>query len=124
MDECDVLVRYLVKVPPSTGIRNLYYHTLQNFPIVFSEKQQRLWHVCLKKKWQLPYVDAYLAFKEPDHPIRKKIFIVTALLETQPEYSSFFLPSKGSFFEPALLLFRVIYALIKIGIGRVVLWII
>ena len=124
VDECDVLVHYLFGIPPTPRARASYYRALQNMPITFSDKQQSLWESCLKKNWLLAYVDAYLGFTQPTHPIRQKIFIMLAVLETQPEFSSFFLPKRGSFFDFVVVMAKGIHAVMKIFIGRVVTWLI
>ena len=122
MNECDTLVRYLVRLPATRNARAAYDRAAQIASVNFTGKQKLLWEACLRNNRLLPFVDAYLAFSQPGHPIRKKIFIMLAVLETQPEYSRFFLPSTASFFKPVLIVIKLTFAVIKIPIGRVLTW--
>jgi hypothetical protein len=121
-DECDKLVRYLVGTPATPQVKASYARALQKVPVLFFEDQQKLWNACMKNTWILPHVDAYLGFRHPNHPIRKKIFIMLGVLETQADYTDFFLPSCGSFFDPIFIAGRGIWAVIKIFTGRVITW--
>lgn len=124
VDECDVLSHYLVNAPPTKRAKTAYYRALQNVSPAFSPEQQTLFEKCMKREWLLPYVDAYLGSREPHHPIRKKIFIMLAVLETQPGYSSHFLPSKSSFLKVlSVVVTRGIISILKLVIGRIVIWI-
>jgi hypothetical protein len=124
LDECDILTRYLVGCTATSQLRTSYQRALQNIPVIFNERQCLLWKACMKNPWLLPHVDAWLGFSHHDHPIRKKIFIMLGVLETQPDYSYFFLPSRGSFFQAVAIICRGMWAVIKIVTGRLVTWIV
>jgi hypothetical protein len=124
MDECDILARYLVGKPATPDLRACYQRALQNLPVFFNDKELKLWQTCLKNPWIIPHVDAYLGFSRATHPIRKKIFIMLGLLETQADYSDFFLSSRSSVFMPVAIVLRGTWAIIKIFTGRIVTWII
>jgi hypothetical protein len=124
MDECDILARYLVGKPPTPDLRASYQRALQNLPVVFDDKEMQLWQTCLKNPWIIAHVDAHLGFSCPTHPIRKKIFIMLGLLETQADYCDFFLPLRSSVFMPVAIILRGTWAIIKIFTGRIITWII
>lgn len=46
----------------------------------------------LRRPWSLGALDAALAVARPDALLRKKIVLMAAILETQPEYADEFLP--------------------------------
>ena len=123
-DEAEIITQYLVGRQASLRAMESYEHALENIPIMFTGKQKSQWHACMKNPWLLPHVDAWLALTQPDHPIRKKIFIMLGVLETQPDYCDFFLPSTASYFHPLIIFCRGIWAIIKIITGRLVTWII
>ena len=123
-DEAEIIVRYLVGRPASAGVRESYALALQNVPVSFNEQQKSMWDTCMKHPWLVPHVDAWLAFTHPGHPFRKRIFIMLGVLETQADYSDYFLPSTASFFQPVAILFRGVWAITKILTGRLVTWII
>ena len=123
-DEVETITQYLVSRPASPRVRESYERALQNIPVIFTEQQKSQWEACMKNPWLLPHVDAWLAFTQRDHPIRKKIFIMLGVLETQADYSDLFLPSRTSFLQPLTIAFSVIWAVTKIITGRLVTWII
>ena len=122
--EADMIVRYLTGRTASPRVRESYGRALQNIPVVFNERQNLQWNRCMKYPWMLPHVDAWLTLTHPDHPIRKKIFIMLGVLETQAEYSDLFLPSAASYFQPLIIACRGLWALVKIITGRFITWII
>ena len=123
-DEAEIIAQYLVGRPASLGARESYERALQNIPVIFTEKQKLQWDACMKNSWLLPHVDAWLALTQPDHPIRKKIFIMLGVLETQADYSDLFLPSTTPFFQLLVIFCRGMWAVTKIITGRLVTWII
>ena len=122
--EVDILVRYLLGKAATPRIAASYQQALQHVEVVFSKEEQRLWDLCIDRPWIIPHVDAWLGFRHPGHPIRKKIFIMLGILEMQPEYSYFFLPSRHSFLYLLNIAFTSIWAIIKIGTGRMITWMI
>lgn len=122
--EEEIIVRYLVGKQATPRVVASYRYALQNIAVDFSNEQQRLWNLCMKRPWLIPHVDAWLGFRQPDHPVRKKIFIMLGVLETQPDYSEFFLPSRHSFIYLLNICVASIWAIIKIGTGRMITWMI
>jgi hypothetical protein len=123
-DESEIIVQYLVGIAATPRLNASYHLALQNIPVSFSAKEKKLWDACLSHPWMLPHVDAWLGFNYPDHPIRKKLFIMLGLLETQPEYCNFFIPSRYSFLHLFAVGFTCVWALFKIVAGRLITWII
>ncbi len=52
--------------------------------------------------WLLPWLDAACAIVQPDDPLRRKLLLMTAVLECSPRYAHRFLPKRKRL--PALLL--------------------
>ena len=74
-EECVAMVKYLTGKIPDDDLFKSYQYATQKLPVAFSSKEQKLWNTCLKNPRLIPYIDAYLGFSEPTHPIRKKLFI-------------------------------------------------
>jgi len=123
-DECEILSRYLIRISPAESIRTSYHLALQKIPISFSDSENALWLKCLHNNWLLPYIDSYLACKYPSHPIRKKIFLMLALLEAHPEYTGFFLPARSTYPAFAVSCIKLVQAFLKAAAGRILIWII
>ena|SRR5690349_797067 len=123
-DDADLMVRYLVGEPASANVIALYHRITQNFPEILSSKDRKLWNTCLHHPWLLPHIDAWLGFRAPNHPIRRKLFVMLCVLEMQPDYSKFFLPSHYSFLHLFRFGFTCLWAIVKIITGRLITWII
>jgi hypothetical protein len=120
--EAYILSSYLTNRPPTPEVLVLYDQALKKLPVEFNSKQIRLWNFCIKHAWALKFVDAALSLTDPFHPVRKRIFIMLAILETQPTYNDCFLPQKRSFLYTFYVLFRMVNAVLKTVIGKVLLW--
>jgi len=62
--------------------------------------------------WTLPYLDARLGLFQPDSLLRRKILLMTAILETTPEFTDAFLPERVS--RHRLLLSVVGYGILSV----------
>ncbi|HUQ67088.1 MAG TPA: hypothetical protein VM101_13085 [Flavitalea sp.] len=124
-EECVAMVKYLTGIEPDHKLIDVYQYASKKIPVALSVTDEKLWKACVKHTWLIPYIDAYLGFSQPTHPIRKKLFMVLALLETQPEYHQFFLTSGTSRLKAFFIVAAVsVSSVIKIIIGRILLWII
>lgn len=120
--ECDVLVSYLINQTATDNIVNEYRYAINSLVIVFSPSEQKAWNQCTRRRWMLPYVDAYFAIYKPSHPFRKKLLLMLAILETQPEYVKFFIPTTSSRFNIFMTTIRAVASVMKAPIGRILLW--
>lgn len=50
----------------------------------------------LRRPWSLAALDGALALRQPDAPLRKKLLVMAAVLETRPNYCDDFLPRDRS----------------------------
>jgi hypothetical protein len=121
-EEAVILVRYLVNQPALPEAIHLYTEALAHHIIDLTKRQQKIWQFCLRNSWALPLVDAALAFGEKYSPVRKKIYIMLAILETQPAYNDHFLPHKRSSFFPVFVFFRLLIAGWRCIAGKVIIW--
>jgi len=120
--EAYILSSYLTNRQPTAEVLVLYDQALKKLPVDSNSKQIRLWEFCTKHTWALKFVDAALGLTDQYHPVRKRIFIMLAILETQPAYNDCFLPQKRSFLYIFYILFRMVNAVLKTVVGKVLLW--
>lgn len=120
--EANLLSSYLTNRLPTAAVLTLYKQALQKVPVEFNPKQKKVWEFCIKHQWSLQFVDAALAFDDQYHPIRKRIFVMLAILETQPAYNDCFLPRQQSTLFIFYLFLRLVTAALKTGIGKILLW--
>src|SRR5215510_7923145 len=90
--EADTISFYLIGKLPSQREKDLYAAAMQRLNIVLNEKETLLWGKMLKYKRLMAFYDAGLALTNPSSSIRRKIFVMLAILETSPGYTDYFLP--------------------------------
>ena len=95
--EAEIITQYIIGIKPSHLSKELYKKAVKIIKIHTSGRDQRIWDYALEHPLLLPYVDAGLALIEPASPIRQKIYIMFAILETEPSYSNFFIYKKSTF---------------------------
>ena len=96
--EAEQITNYLLSVPVLESEKNNYLDAMQKLNIQFSEYENALWKSMMKSKGRMASIDAGLALKEPNNQVRRKIFIMLAILEASPNYTSYFLSKNYSFF--------------------------
>jgi hypothetical protein len=122
-EDAEILTRYLVGDAPSEAITNLYISAISKLHILpSSPRDEKLLAFALAHPSYISFIDAAHALFYPRSVLRKKLYILFAILETQPQYAHLFLPEKrarGGFFYAGLVAER---ALLKALIGRVILF--
>lgn len=90
--------KYLLsgKSPDEKSIA-LYEAAHVHRPIEVPDTERKLLAFALRNRWALGAIDGALAFKNPDHVIRRKLLVMSAILECRPQYAELFIPEKRSF---------------------------
>lgn len=83
--------------------------------------EQKLFSFAVKNRWALGAIDGALAFKNPEHVLRKKLLVMSAILESRPQYAELFLPKKRSAFYILAFGWIGFRAVCKAVLGRVVI---
>ena len=86
--EARTITRYLLNTDPGEKEIRLYAQALGSLNITSND---RLPNLALRYPLLLPYLDAGLAIMEPEHPLRQRIYIMLAILETNPSHAHFFI---------------------------------
>ncbi|MCX6297323.1 MAG: hypothetical protein NTX97_14940 [Bacteroidetes bacterium] len=102
--EAGQIGNYLLGTAIQDPEKNTYAEAMQKLNIQFSDYEQKLWSSMMKGKGRMACIDAALALKDPNNNTRRKIFTMLAILEASPNYTSYFLSRKFSFFY----LFKII----------------
>jgi hypothetical protein len=89
--EARVIANYLLGITPSTPSEQLYEEGLRELDIRIDPNNARQWNICLRHPILLPFVDAGLAMIDPHNPIRRRINLMFAILETDPGLADKFL---------------------------------
>jgi len=87
-----------------------------------SPADRQLLKFSLAHRWAIPFLDAASAFLRPDSLLRRKIYIMAAILEACPRFADRFLPGRT---HPVALAFRLAswgaLAAVKVALG-IPLW--
>ena len=119
--EAEILSLYLIRQSPSEKEKILYAGAMQKLNICLSSYEEKQWHFLMKNNWALPFADAALAVKDSSSSIRRKIFLMLAILEASPNHIEYFLPKKHSAFYLIQLFFVGIRAITRRMFGFLLL---
>ncbi|MCW3125431.1 MAG: hypothetical protein JWO03_1089 [Bacteroidetes bacterium] len=95
-NEAQVLSRYLIGEKCSDQTVYHYTEAVQKMNAVLNESQMKTWRSMLRSLFYLKLIDSGLALTNPQSPLRKRIFIMLALLESSPDHVRYFLPQERS----------------------------
>jgi hypothetical protein len=97
--QAEVFSNYIVGEPPKPGAISLFKKRVGKYTPTGGSLDAKLLDFISSSTWSVAFVDAGLALIKPQSEVRKRIFIMFAILETDPDYSNVFLPkSHGPFY--------------------------
>ncbi len=91
--QAEIFSRYLIKALPGASAKGLYARRLRAGAGKVSAHDRKLLAFVLKHPWSLGLIDGGLALLDPQSEVRKRIYVMFAVLETQPEFWQDFLPA-------------------------------
>lgn len=116
--EALVFGRYLLNgIEPVDSAVVLYVQAMERLAIVPSSDEQRLLDRLLLHPMLLPLVDAGLALANPRSVIRRKLFVLSAILETQPAHTAVYLPYEHSPVQHLKAIFSAVFAGLRAAFG-------
>lgn len=110
--EADALSRYLVGMTAPSPATADYWRAVDTLRADLDEQQREVWERMVSNMFILRCVDAGLALTFPSSPLRKRIFIMLAVLETEPSLADRFLPRDRSPFHILLIGLRGLRAVL------------
>lgn len=121
-DEAITFGKYLLsgETPDEKSI-SLYETAHAHRSIAIPENEKKLLGFALRNRWALGAIDGALAFKNPDHVIRRKLLVMSAVLECRPQYADLFIPKKRNPFYIIALGWIGFRAVCKMVFGRILL---
>ena len=96
--EAQIFGKYLIGVSTNDASTLLYLKAIEARMLSCEGRDKKLEQFILKFPFWIGFVDAALALTCKQSVLRKKIFVMLAVLEASTEYTKFFLAKKGSFF--------------------------
>ena len=95
--EAKLLCRHLIGLDPNLPTSECYKKAWDTKGFVLDPLDENCLSLSTRFPWLIGFIDSGLAVSKPFCAYRQKIFIMSAVLETRPEYSHFFLPKPPSF---------------------------
>jgi hypothetical protein len=94
--QAEVFGSYLLGQPPSAAATKLYVQAMTANPGNQSARDIKLLAFVARHRWSLGFIDAGLAFVRPGAEVRRRLYVMFAILECMPEYHKLFLPQARS----------------------------
>lgn len=109
--EAQAFARYLVKKPPTAGVIKLYERgARRNKP---EKSDAKLLAFVRSNPRMTGLIDAGLVFYRPHSEVRRRIYVMLAVLEASPEYHDDFLPKRRTPFYVFFVAFSGLRAIVK-----------
>jgi hypothetical protein len=109
LNEAIILSKYLLGQGSSEQEDKLYHEAMTRLNILLTGQEAKVWKYMMTHPRSVPYIDAALALTKPNGNIRRKIFVMLAILEASPTHSDQFLPLRFN----SLYFFKVMYSSIR-----------
>lgn len=104
--EAEVFSRYIIGREPDEQSVNLYIKAQQKLDIAISPRQASKLKFTLRHPSTLPAIDGALAIVNPEHAIRRKLYLMFSILESSPAFYDKFLPRQ----RPGSYIMTIIWA--------------
>jgi hypothetical protein len=117
-DEARTFGRYVVGREIDQRVADLYARASRELGC---ESHDRVAQFALRHPWSIGALDAALALTASDAPLRKKLLLMAAILETQPEYCDAFLPRDRMAYGSAMVAYALARAALLAAAGVVLL---
>lgn len=117
----NLFAQYLGASPADSLLEDRYIKAVDAIALTDSEKEAAILSMVLKYPLLLPLVDSGLTYLNSSHSLRRRIIIMSALMETDTRYTHLFLQSKTSSFPVLSFIYRASIAGIKTLAGILLL---
>ena len=119
--EARVFCRYLLRVDLDEASCALYLRALERVPVECDRRDASICRAAVRYPFLLGPLDAALALRRPTAPLRRKLTLMAAILETQPAYARCFLLQERVPYPTARLAGVTVRALARACLGIVLL---
>lgn len=90
--EAEIFGHYILGGAPSAAVVELYASANAKLDGLVAAAADPVVRFALRHPWSIGLLDGALAFRDRDAPLRQRLLVMFAILETQPIYSERFLP--------------------------------
>jgi hypothetical protein len=114
-NEARLFTRYLIHRDANPQAIRLYEAAMSDSKLDNTDK--KLLNFMVSHPGSIGFVDAGLVFHNSTSEARRRLYVMFAIIEASPEYYDFFLPKKRSPFYILVIVYSGIRAIIKAGLG-------
>ena len=115
--EAELFSKYLLNQFPNQTVKVLYVKAMQLSDSSTGIQDKKLVQFVTENNWSIGLIDSGLAIIRPDAEVRRRLYILFALLESMPDYWDHFLPKKRSPFYLIVIVFHGTAAILKATLG-------
>jgi hypothetical protein len=90
--EMSIYCKYLTGLNADEQCLALFYRAIQHEETVLNDSEIKLLQLIIRNPSAMGLIDSALGMFDPGHPLRKRMVIAFAILETSPVYFEFFKP--------------------------------
>jgi hypothetical protein len=114
-----ILARALIGENPTPGeIERFEKAVRTRAPSIQTACERRLWELAMRGPVRASLVDAGLALSDPHSPVRLRMCLMLAILEASPHHvGRYMMPDRWNLFTPFVLAFRGMLAVVRAGLG-------
>jgi hypothetical protein len=118
-DEARVFGKYLIGQAPNEEAVLLYSRAMRATHAKLDETDIKLLQLVMAHPRLLGFIDAGLPFYKPYSEVRRRLYVMLAILETQPQYHDIFLPKARSPWYILFILYAGFRAVVKTVFGSI-----
>ena len=119
--EPKIVAKYLGIKHPNPALYQEYNLGIQSLNLILILKEIKVMNRLLKFPFLLPFADGGYALLKPNHSIRKRLLLMSALIETDKKYVDHFIPESNISLAVLRFLYRGSVGMIKGCIGAMML---
>ncbi|WP_299246643.1 hypothetical protein [uncultured Aquimarina sp.] len=121
-EEAKKITWYLISAPLQDEEALRYVEAMSLLKIELNHYESILFSNMLENKWRMASIDAALALKDPNNNVRRKLFVMLAILEASPNYTKYFLARDFSVFYYFRLILISFRSVIRAILGLIILY--
>jgi hypothetical protein len=117
--EAQVFGRHFIREQPTLQVIELYVRAMKHASSTPDKTERKLLNLMVHRPWTIGLVDSGLAVTNAQSEVRRRLYVMFAILESVPEYADKFLPKKRSPLYALFVLYACARSVVQAVIGIV-----
>ena len=119
--EMSIYCKYLTGMDADEQCLSLFQKAIQHEETTLNDHDLKLLQFTIRNPFTIGLIDSALGLFKPEHPLRKRMVIAFAILETSPVYFEFFRPKVFSGSHLLLLFAKGVQEAFQVVAGSIIL---